>query len=101
MSNIVVLPFNIEAEQAVIGAMLINDEAVYYASNKLTKDDFYRKDHSIIFEAMRIMQLHSMPVDIVTVSEYNLRPLKTPKTNLPFSLYLNNSFTHSSIFLPG
>ena len=73
MSNIVVLPFNIEAEQAVIGAMLINDEAIYYASNKLTKDDFYRKDHSIIFEAMRIMQLHSMPVDIVTVSEYLIK----------------------------
>lgn len=73
MSNVVVLPFNIEAEQAVIGAMLINDEAIYYASNHLTKDDFYRKDHSIIFEAIRIMQLHSMPVDIVTVSEYLIK----------------------------
>ena len=48
MSNVVVLPFNIEAEQAVIGAMLINDEAIYYASNKLTKLEFERKMLTIL-----------------------------------------------------
>lgn len=70
MNREIILPHNIEAENAVIGAMLISDEAISHAVIYLEKDDFYRKDTATIFEAMRIMNLHREAVDLVTVSEY-------------------------------
>jgi replicative DNA helicase len=62
-------PQNIEAEQSVLGAMLISREAIDKAGEILTEDDFYRPDDRIIFSA--IMDLHSRneAVDLVTVTE--------------------------------
>lgn len=62
-------PQNIEAEQSVLGAMLISREAIDKAGEILTEDDFYRQDDRIIFSA--IMDLHSRneAVDLVTVTE--------------------------------
>ena len=45
-------PQNVEAEQAVLGAMLIEHNAVITALERLSVDDFYRDTHRIIFEAM-------------------------------------------------
>ena len=49
-------PQNIEAEQAVLGAMLIKKEAISAAAELLTGDDFYRHAHRLVFDA--IMTLH-------------------------------------------
>ena len=45
-------PQNVEAEQAVLGAMLLSHDAVIVAMEKLQSRDFYRDVHRIIFEAM-------------------------------------------------
>ena len=45
-----VLPHNIDAEQAVIGAMFINDDAIHTCLQILRPNDFYREDHRTIFE---------------------------------------------------
>lgn len=63
-------PQNIEAEMAVLGAMLLGDKsAIERASELLLRDDFYREAHARIYEAMLAIAEKSEPVDIVTLSE--------------------------------
>lgn len=62
-------PHNVEAEQAVLGAMLIKKEAIAEAIEILRPDDFYRDAHRIVFEAMLELFQKNEPVDIVTVTE--------------------------------
>lgn len=45
-------PQNLEAEQAVIGAVLLQDEALITAMERVNTEDFYDKAHQMIFEAM-------------------------------------------------
>ncbi len=62
-------PQNIEAEQAVLGAMLIDKEAIAKASEILTSEDFYRESHRVIFNAMLELYNKNEAVDMVTVTE--------------------------------
>lgn len=62
-------PQNIEAEQAVLGAMLIDKEAIAKASEILTSADFYREAHRVIFNAMLELYNKNDAVDMVTVTE--------------------------------
>lgn len=64
-----VLPQNIEAEQAVLGAMLIDKEAIAKATEVLSADDFYREAHRVIFSAMLELYNKNEAVDMVTVTE--------------------------------
>ncbi|WP_027405862.1 replicative DNA helicase [Anaerovibrio sp. RM50] len=63
-------PQNIDAEQAVLGAMLIKKEAIAEVSQILKPEDFYRDAHKIVYEAMLTLFNKNEPADIVTVSEY-------------------------------
>lgn len=62
-------PQNIEAEQAVLGAMLIDKEAIAKAAEVLSADDFYREAHRVIFSAMLELYNKNEAVDMVTVTE--------------------------------
>ena len=62
-------PHDIEAEQAVIGSMLTDKEAVITAVEKLTENSFYRDDNKAIFEAIVNLYNRAEPVDIVTVKD--------------------------------
>lgn len=62
-------PQNIEAEQAVLGAMLIDKEGIAKASEILTSSDFYREAHRVIFNAMLELYNKNEAVDMVTVTE--------------------------------
>ena len=62
-------PHDIEAEQAVIGSMLTDKDAVMLAIEKLKADSFYRDDNKAIFEAMVNLYSRSEPIDIVTVKD--------------------------------
>lgn len=62
-------PQNVEAEQAVLGAMLIDHDAVAAAMEKLQRDDFYRDAHRVIFEAMVNLHRSNMEIDIITLPE--------------------------------
>lgn len=66
--------FSVEAEHAVLGAMLIRPELVSTLSEDLSHKDFYSADHQVIYQ--RIISLHSagMAVDIITVSEGLILP---------------------------
>jgi replicative DNA helicase len=62
-------PQNIEAEEAVIGSMLIEQSAVITALEMLTAEDFYKETHRIIFKAMTEIADRMEPVDLVTLSD--------------------------------
>lgn len=62
-------PHDIEAEQAVLGAMLTDKDAVIESLETLKKDDFYREDNRIIFEAIFNLYNKAEPIDIITVKD--------------------------------
>ena len=64
------LPQSLEAEQSVIGAMIIDKSAISKALEKLKDEDFYRDGHKVIFKAIREMFSKDMAVDLVTFLEY-------------------------------
>lgn len=68
-------PQNIEAEQAVLGAMMLEHNAVVAAMEKLRPGDFYREVHRTIFEAMEHLHHDNKEVDVITLPE-ELRRMK-------------------------
>lgn len=62
-------PQNVEAEQAVLGAMLLSHDAVIVAMEKLQSQDFYRDVHRIIFEAMEHLQRENKEIDVITLPD--------------------------------
>lgn len=62
-----ILPHSIEAEQSVIGSMLLDRDAILIASEILTSDDFYQRQYGIIFDAMVELCNEGKPVDLVTL----------------------------------
>ncbi len=60
-------PHDIEAEQAVLGSMLTDKDAVMNALEILSKEDFYREDNQAIFEAIVNLYSRPEPIDIITV----------------------------------
>lgn len=65
-----ILPSNIEAEQSVLGAIMIDDSAFAKSLKILSHDDFYKKAHSIIFLAMQTLHQKKEPIDLVTLSAF-------------------------------
>ena len=63
-----VMPHNLEAEQSVIGAMLISKYAVQKSVENLTNDLFYLDAHDKIFSTIRDLMDKNVPIDITTVT---------------------------------
>jgi len=63
-------PHNNEAEQAVLGGILLNNDALNSVVDILSPDDFYRDAHGLIFEAMIALYNNDEPIDLITVSHY-------------------------------
>jgi len=62
-------PHSVEAEQSVLGGLLLDNEALDKIADILHEDDFYRYDHKLIYQHIsRLIQL-ARPADIVTVAE--------------------------------
>ncbi|HJA41444.1 MAG TPA: replicative DNA helicase [Firmicutes bacterium] len=62
-------PHNLEAEQAVLGALFIDEKAIIKISEILVPEDFYRSAHQKIYQAMLTLYNQNMPIDIVSVVE--------------------------------
>ena len=62
-------PHSVEAEQAVLGSMLIDPDCVKLVMEKLHPEDFYLKQNREIFESIYTMFSYSRPIDIVTVAD--------------------------------
>ncbi len=62
-----VMPNSLEAEQSVIGSMIMDKEAIVVASETLLKEDFYHGQYGVLFEAMVELFNEGQPVDLVTL----------------------------------
>ncbi|MCB1182183.1 replicative DNA helicase [bacterium] len=62
------LPFSEEAEQAVLGAAMVDKEAVGLAAEKIGDGDFYRREHQLIFRAMAVLYENDQAIDPITVA---------------------------------
>ncbi|MEB3328098.1 MAG: replicative DNA helicase [Candidatus Sericytochromatia bacterium] len=62
-------PHNLEAEQAVLAAMMVDREAIARVSQLLAPESFYRQAHGLIFEAVRALYERGEPVDLITLRD--------------------------------
>ncbi|MCK5504279.1 MAG: replicative DNA helicase [Thermodesulfovibrionia bacterium] len=62
-------PQNIEAEQSVLGAILLENEALASAIEVISPEDFYKDSHKTIFRAMLELYKKSEPIDLITLTE--------------------------------
>lgn len=69
MDNLKVPPYNLEAEQSVLGSMLLSSEAIIVATEQLQPRDFYKQSHQRIFEVIASLNEDREPVDLITVTE--------------------------------
>ncbi|MCL6710740.1 replicative DNA helicase [Pseudoxanthomonas sp. z9] len=63
-------PHSIEAEQAVLGGLMLAPEAYDRINDKLTDNDFYRRDHQLIYRAISELAERNRPYDAVTLGEW-------------------------------
>ncbi|MBQ7373355.1 MAG: replicative DNA helicase [Clostridia bacterium] len=63
------MPYNLEAEQSVLGSILIDMELQFEIMSKLKEGDFYLESHKLIFDAMFAIINKNKPIDIVTLSD--------------------------------
>ena len=64
-----VLPNNLEAEQALLGCLLIDNQILSDVLEKLGEDDFYQESHQFIFAAMKHVYYERRPLDLVTLAD--------------------------------
>ncbi len=63
-------PHSVEAEQSVLGGLLLDNTALEHVVDLVGEQDFYRREHRLIFEAVRALADASQPFDVITVSEW-------------------------------
>jgi replicative DNA helicase len=64
-------PHSIEAEQSVLGGLLLDNESWEKTADFLVEHDFYRRDHQLIFRGIAALFEQSQPVDVITLAEYH------------------------------
>lgn len=60
---------NLEAEEYVLGAMMLHDRAIDAAAERLTAGDFYRESHGVMFDAVLALRNTGTPVDVIALAE--------------------------------
>jgi replicative DNA helicase len=63
-------PHSIEAEQAILGGLMLENQALDKISMKLCEQDFYRGEHRVLFRAMLSLTQKSQPFDLVTIVDH-------------------------------
>ena len=63
-------PHSIEAEQSVIGGLLLSEKAWDDIAGAITENDFYREDHRLLFRGLADLADTNQPRDLVTLTEW-------------------------------
>ncbi len=63
------LPFSVEAERAVLGGIMLKNDAWDLVASVVLEEDFYKKEHKLIFKTIKNLQDLGKPVDLITVQE--------------------------------
>jgi len=69
-------PHSVEAEQSILGSLMLDNQAWDKISSKLCETDFYRAEHRVLFRAMHALSKRNQPFDVVTVLD-NLKSNNT------------------------
>src|SRR5512134_3937843 len=80
VDDIRVPPHHIEAEQAVLGGLMLDNRAWDQIADRITAEDFYRRDHQVIFSAIAERSANGEPSDAVTLAEWLERKGLTSET---------------------
>ncbi len=73
-----IMPQSTDAERSVLGAMLIDQEAVAAAMELLTSEDFYQKQYGVVFQAMTSLYAEGKPIDLITLQD-RLKEMEVPE----------------------
>src|SRR5690349_19076783 len=68
MQNVRVPPHDLNAEQSVLGAILIDPEAIVKIADSISPDSFYDPSHNAVYEAMQNLYENRQPIDAVTIT---------------------------------
>ncbi len=63
-------PHSLEAEQAILGGLMLDNSAWDQIADSITEEDFYRHDHQLIYRAIAELAAQNKPLDVVTLSEW-------------------------------
>ncbi len=78
-------PHSVDAEQSVLGGLMLDNETWNEIADLINGDDFYRKDHRLVFQAITELAKESIPFDVITLSEMlNKRDQLEQAGGLPF-----------------
>jgi replicative DNA helicase len=80
VDDIRVPPHHVEAEQAVLGGLMLDNRAWDQIADRITAEDFYRRDHQVIFSAIAERAANGEPSDAVTLAEWLERKGLTAET---------------------
>lgn len=69
LASMKVPPYSIQAEQAVLGGLMLDNETWDKVADRLGEDDFFRHDHKLVFRAVSILAEKQLPFDVVTLAE--------------------------------
>ncbi len=69
LESLKVPPHSIQAEQSVLGGLMLDNERWDTVADKVTEVDFYRKDHRLIFRIIADLADKNVPFDVITISE--------------------------------
>jgi len=70
VGSLKISPHSIEAEQSVLGGLMLDNDAVDKVVDVVTEGDFYRKDHRLIYRAIIDLSSNFQPCDVITVSDW-------------------------------
>ena len=96
-------PQSIEAEQSVLGGLLLDNGAWDRAADVITSDDFYRFEHKLIFGAIGALVAASKPADVITVFEQlkNLGHAEEVGRAIPRAVVQQQAAQHTGLRLDG
>lgn len=70
MDNLKLPPHSIDAEQSILGGLLLNNDVWMNVAGIINEEDFYRHDHRLIYMAIKDLIENNDPCDVVTLSEF-------------------------------
>jgi replicative DNA helicase len=96
-------PHSIEAEQGVLGSILLDKDGIIQISSLVAPEDFYDGKNAVIYEVMLDLFLKNRPIDLLTVREYldDRKKLEEVGGNQYLVALTNSIFTSSNIYQYG
>ncbi len=96
IENVQLPPASLEVEQAVLGAMLLDAEAIVLAVESVKRNYFYKKAHQVLFSSIVELYNNNVEVDLLTLSEYLKDQKKSDQVGGPYYLAELSNSTPSS-----